>query len=132
MSLLGDVLDHFFGRTDPFQTLRATIQQSNNAEVAKRAKAGASTQWGRQKLSAGTNNLESQRIVEKTISVWMAMPSRVRIEEQGTVNASDAPSLKVVNGDCWTTLDAEGHVESGKDCHVGIRRASKYVQSTGR
>lgn len=111
MGELGNVLEHFFGLADPFRSVRATIRQWKSPDLTEQVESKASRQWGRKK--GGPVASESPRIVEEFLSVWVADPSRVRIEERKTANLTEEPSIKIVNGECWTTRDAEGHVEFG-------------------
>src|SRR5579864_5657607 len=114
MGQLGDVLELFFGRVEPFRTVRATIRQRRDIALSDKADNAAEKLWGRMKIAAGTGGPESRRITERILSVWMSCPSRARVEERSTADPFSEPSLKVVDGDSWTTRDPEGHVETGK------------------
>lgn len=106
-------LSSFFGRGDPFRSVRAIICERNYTEPAESAERGSSKLWGRKKVVAETSAEGSQRISEKMLFVWIAGPSRTRVEERSREDSHAEPTVTVVDGDAWTTRDEQGHVQSG-------------------
>jgi hypothetical protein len=119
MGQLGDILEFFSVSANPFRFVRAMICERNSIEIADMADRSASKLWGRRKALAGIDAGGSHQINEKTLSVWIEKPSRFRIEERSIEHATQEPALQIVDGDCWTTRDPEGHLESGKADRCG-------------
>jgi hypothetical protein len=114
MSKLGDFLESVCGPGDLYQTLQATIRHVRFTALAEQA--GDSVhRIGRRKHVAA---ISSQK--ETTISVWMAVPDRLRIETEEVERGQLERSITVVNGQRSWVRDDQGHVETGS----GSRQAA--------
>jgi hypothetical protein len=104
MGQLGDVLEMVFGRPERFQSVRATIRQWEDIDLAEKAQSASAQPLGRSKGAAGLERPESQRNSEKWLSVWMCNPSRARVEARSNENLDGEHSLLVTAQKPWVAV----------------------------
>src|SRR5437899_6819145 len=109
MAKLGDFLEAVYGMAERFRTVRATIRHSRKREMAERASGGNRTVMGRRKV----RNDSTPHLDTTNLSVWIALPDRVRTEQLRRRHGKAEESLVVKNGEQWSHRDHEGHVEIG-------------------
>jgi hypothetical protein len=107
MSKLGDVLEVLYGPRFPYETIQAKVSHWRNFDLTK----DCVPLGGRRKTP--TKPESAPRIAKAVIKIWIARPSRCRMEMTREMQGETETSLTVTDGDKWTTRDSEGHVESG-------------------
>lgn len=111
MSELGDFLETVYGPAKTFETVRGTIHQWCKTEVAKGAMGGGRTTIGRRK---SVEQPDHTAIDESSLSFWIKLPDRYRIEKTETSKGRTERSLIVVNGQQQWNVDQQGQVETSK------------------
>jgi hypothetical protein len=113
MGRLGDFLEAVYGASERFNTIRASIKQWRNRDLADTARGDNWTVMGRRKATPHSPS----PLERANISIWIALPGRVRIEKERRRGGMVETSLTVVNGSEWWERDHEGHVEAANGTH---------------
>ncbi len=113
MSELGDFLEIVYGPDSQFETVRGTIRQWCNREIAESATGGGRTAIGRRKASMQADD-PTLAIDEANLSIWIKLPDRYRIEKDERFKGRTERSLNIVDGKQEWSVNQQGHVETGK------------------
>jgi hypothetical protein len=108
MSELGDFLEVVFGPNDRFQSIQASLRHWRDRRIAEGARGADRPVIGRRKASSDT----SDSIEESALSVWFALPDKMRAEWSRRKNDEVETFLEIVNGDQSWDVDPDGHVET--------------------
>jgi hypothetical protein len=107
MGQLGDFLEAVYGSAERFNTIRASIRQWRNRDLADRASGGNRTVMGRRKVQACSATPPEEAL----LTVWIARPDRMRTESHHPNAEQEEAALAVVNGTEGWSRDQWGHVE---------------------
>jgi hypothetical protein len=118
MSRLGAFLEIVFGPTDRFETLQATIRHWRNQEAATNVR--DRPQIGRRK----PQNVPADAIDESTLSAWVKLPDRFRVEESRRTSDGIEETINIINGKQSWRIDHEGHVETATEERREVARNS--------
>jgi outer membrane lipoprotein-sorting protein len=121
VSGLGRFLEVIYGPNVPFSTAYGTIRQWRNRDLADSASGGGRRAMGRKIVSKEKRD-QAPTIQETSISMWISLPNRFRIEKNDKSEKHVEPRLVVVNGDEWWSRDDQGHVETSTANEQQARR----------
>jgi len=110
MANLGDFLLTVYGPSQPFQTVRATIRQWEDCELAEGA-AGGNPEVRNVQRPKGQPAIERPVVREELLDIWLQPADRVRLERNGNDPNCPLASVVVIHGDHTWERDREGHVE---------------------
>jgi len=125
MGLLAQFFERLYGPGPTFTTVQATVGHWKRLDLARKAEAAPADlkPIGRRKLSGSAGSPE---VEESTLSIWLALPSRGRIEVRPEKGPPPRKTLTVANESGWW--------ERGRDAclRVGSSESGPFLTEADR